>query len=498
MDLDRPTTTDVAAGPPAGPVPPAVAPAGSVTAMSLSRRGFLAWSAALTLAACADAAPTPRSLVPTTAVGSPAPTPSPVASPSIGASPSSAPVPSPAGPGRRILIRDTALAEGRNDRLQVGISLLVENGAISWIRPADDEGDPGPTDGLEIVDGNGATVVPGLVDCHSHVSMPGGGHWIDRAFDAPADLARAGEHNGRIMTRAGIRWARDVGSPVGSDPVDGRERGLSLGLRDRWAAAGGDLPYIRAAGTWLTRRGTLPAGLGVEARNADELLEAAIRQLDDGADLVKLYLDGPDAEASPWSVAEIRRVVDAVHGRGAKVTAHSGRLSGARAGVAGGVDSLEHGFELDDVVARDMAARGTALVSTLTVMRSWQTFARTTTMPRFTGAPGRRSIAARLERAEASVRIARAAGVAIAAGTDFGGGSGRANQLAWEVESLVAAGLEPWEALGAATWRGGELLGEPDAGVIRVGGPADIVLVHGDPTTDPTALWRVWRVIWSD
>ena len=46
--------------------------------------------------------------------------------------------------------------------------------------------------------------------------------------------------------------------------------------------------------------------------------------------------------------------------------------------------------------------------------------------------------------------------------------------------------------------RGGELLGEPDAGVIRVGGPADIVLVHGDPTTDPTALWRVWRVVWSD
>ena len=88
---------------------------------------------------------------------------------------------------------------------------------------------------------------------------------------------------------------------------------------------------------------------------------------------------------------------------------------------------------------------------------------------------------------------ARAAGVAICAGTDFGGGSARANQLAWEVESLVAAGLEPWEALGAATWRGGELLGEQDAGTLREGGPARFFLVHGDPLSDPQALWRVWR-----
>jgi imidazolonepropionase-like amidohydrolase len=103
----------------------------------------------------------------------------------------------------------------------------------------------------------------------------------------------------------------------------------------------------------------------------------------------------------------------------------------------------------------------------------------------------------RRERAEESARIAHAAGVRIATGTDFGGGSTRGNQLAWEVEALVAAGLEPWEALGAATWRGGELLGEPDAGVLRDGGPADFSLVHGDPLSDPTTLWRVWRVSWA-
>jgi imidazolonepropionase-like amidohydrolase len=161
------------------------------------------------------------------------------------------------------------------------------------------------------------------------------------------------------------------------------------------------------------------------------------------------------------------------------------------------VDALEHGFELDADVARAMAVNGVRLVSTLCVLASWQTFDRTTTLPRFATDEGRARIAARRERAFESIRHAHAAGVAISTGTDFGGGSTRANQLAWEVEQLVEAGLEPWEALGAATWRGGELLGEPDAGVLREGGPADLVLVHGDPLSDAAALWRAWHVAWA-
>jgi imidazolonepropionase-like amidohydrolase len=472
----------------------------------LSRRGFLAWSAAVTLAACADpitptirpsasaaqsASPSPATASPSDAPASPSSSPTPA--------PATSPSPSAAGDPRRVLYRDAALADGRSDKLRIGVSVLVEGATIAWIRPSDDEPNPGPKAGLEIVDASGSTIVPGLVDCHSHVMMPGGANWIDRAFDDEADLLRAAEHNGRLLSRAGVRWARDVGAPVGVDPADGKRRALSIGVRDRWAAERRtDYPYLRAAGTWLTRRGTLPGGLGVEADNADELLAAAMRQLDDGADLVKLYLDGPDASTSPWTVTEIRRVVRAAHDRGARVTAHSGRIAGARAGVAGGVDALEHGFELDADVCADMVRLKTTLVSTLAVMRSWRTFARTTTMARFASADGRRATAARLERAEVSIRAARKAGVAIATGTDFGGGSGRANHLAWEVEGLVRAGLEPWEALGAATWRGGELLDEPEAGVIREGGPADFLLVHGDPTSDATALWRVWRVAWVD
>jgi imidazolonepropionase-like amidohydrolase len=130
------------------------------------------------------------------------------------------------------------------------------------------------------------------------------------------------------------------------------------------------------------------------------------------------------------------------------------------------------------------------VVSTLSVLHSWQGFASTTTMERFTAPDGRRRIAERLEVAQASVRAAHAVGVPVAAGSDFGGGSVRAGHLAREVEGLVRAGLEPWNALGAATWRGGDVLGDPHAGRLAVGSPAHFTLVHGDPA----AIWRVWRV----
>jgi imidazolonepropionase-like amidohydrolase len=294
-----------------------------------------------------------------------------------------------------------------------------------------------------------------------------------------------------------VSAGRDVGAPIRVDPLDGRERALSLGLRERWRGQVG-YPYVRAAGAWVTRAGTLPAGLTAEAEDADELLRLALQQLDDGADFVKLYLDGPDPDAAPWTANEVRRVVTAAHERGAKVTAHAGRLSGSRVCAEAGVDCIEHGFELDEDCVRLMSKLGIALVSTLTVLKSWKTFGRTTTIERFAGPEGRKRVAERWEAARSSIRLAHGAGVLLGAGTDFGGGSARANQLAWEVEALTEAGLEPWEAVASVTWKAGEVLGEPEAGQIREGGPADFFLVHGDPLSDPAALWRVWRVAWAD
>jgi imidazolonepropionase-like amidohydrolase len=386
-----------------------------------------------------------------------------------------------------ILYRDAALADGQSAQLSLGVSVLVSGGRISWIRPASDEG-PLPGD-CEVVDAGGTTIVPGMVDGHSHLTLPGGSHWIDRGSDPTDRLLAVAEDNGELLWRSGVRWARDVGSP--RRPDGDVDRALAIGIRDRWRGRP-DRPYVRAAGTWIATRGLLPPGLAVEAGDADELLGAAMAQLDDGADFVKLYLDGPDPATPPFSADEVARVVAAVHARGAKVTAHATKLPGTRACAFGGVDSIEHGFELDADVAQAMATRGCVLVTTMTVLKSWLTFTTTTSIPRFT--QSRAQIAETLQTAMASARLAHDAGVSIVGGTDFGGGSSRANQLPWEVECLVQAGLEPWQALASVTWRGGALLGEPDAGVIREAGPADFSLIHGDPLSDPTALWRVWRV----
>lgn len=312
---------------------------------------------------------------------------------------------------------------------------------------------------------------------------------MERAADPTQELVRAAEENASLLRGAGVKWVRDVGSPE----RDGRA--LALTLRDAWRGRQG-FPEIRAAGTWIARAGSLPPGYAVEVKDGDGLLTAGRRQLDLGADMLKLYMDGPERDVSPFTSSEVSALVAEATSRGSWVTAHSGTLDGARAAVRAGVASLEHGFQLDRELAAEMAARGVALVSTLAVLESWRSFATTTAEPRFGTGQGRASVAARREWARHSLRLADEAGVLIAAGTDFGGGSLRANQLAWEVQCLVECGMAPVRALAAATRNGGLLLREPEAGHLREGGPANLVLVHCDPLSDPAALWRVWRVTW--
>jgi imidazolonepropionase-like amidohydrolase len=132
------------------------------------------------------------------------------------------------------------------------MAMLVTDGRVGWLGPADQAPDPGP--GVELVDAGGTTAVAGMVDAHSHLTLPGGSHWIDRAGDPTDRLLATAEDNARLLRQAGVRWARDVGAPV----RDGRA--LSLTVRERWQGRPG-YPYIRAAGGWLARTGSLPSGL---------------------------------------------------------------------------------------------------------------------------------------------------------------------------------------------------------------------------------------------
>ena len=381
----------------------------------------------------------------------------------------------------RTILHDAALADGSSDSLRLGVSLAIADGRIESIG-ANEEIDQ---TGALVIDAGGAVIVPGMVDCHSHLTMQGGSHWIARGDDPPPVLRQVARENAKRLVQAGVLWARDVGAPS----ADGRP--ISLDAREELSGKAGN-PYIRVAGTWIGKTGYPDMWVTTDD---DGLKDAALHQLDLGTDLVKIYMDAPGGvKDSPFSVPALKAATDAVHARGARVACHCGYLDGARVAAEAGVDSIEHGMELDDDIAKTMKKNNVTLTSTLSIFASWETFARTTAIERFTTEEGRQRIVKRKEGAYASVAAAKRAGVRIATGSDFGGGSVRAGHLAWEVELLVAAGLTPREALIAATRAGGELLGIDHAGRIDKGMPADLVLVHGDPLSDARALWRVWAV----
>ncbi|KAA9154529.1 hypothetical protein F6B41_12740, partial [Microbacterium lushaniae] len=209
-----------------------------------------------------------------------------------------------------------ALADGRSPRLEKDRAILVRDGLVAEITSADaaprlDD----PT--VDVVDASGSTVVPSMVDCHAHLVLPGGARWIERAFDPTDNLVAVSERTRFALLESGVRWIRDVGSPVRSDLPEGTSRALALHIRDRWRA-GGAAPVALVAGGWLATVGALPEGMAVANRDGDELVASALSQLDAGADLVKLYLDGPKGTTTcPFSTADVRAVTDAVHARGA-------------------------------------------------------------------------------------------------------------------------------------------------------------------------------------
>ena len=168
-----------------------------------------------------------------------------------------------AGAARR-LYRNVAIADGLSPQRQTAMSVLVDSGKVAWIRPSDAEGNPGPAAGLTIIDGNGMTAVPGLVDAHCHLTSPGGKNWLDHFKDPPSTMLQTAERNGDLARRAGTAWLREVGSPTVVDPIDGRRRALALGIRDRWAGRG-DRPRVRSGGTWIAPPRTMARGVSIVA-----------------------------------------------------------------------------------------------------------------------------------------------------------------------------------------------------------------------------------------
>jgi len=314
-----------------------------------------------------------------------------------------------------------------------------------------------PVPGAETV-ADGGYVLPGLVDAHCHVGL---------GPDGPVGLEEAGEQ-ARTDRDGGALLIRDCGSPIDTT------------LLQRQA----DLPRIVRAGRHLARPKRYIPALGVELDDPGLLPEAVAEQARAGDGWVKLVGDWIDREigdiAPLWPDDVLVEAIAVAHSRGARVTAHVFGEDALPGLIGAGIDCIEHGTGLSDDVVDEMARRAVALVPTLINVETFPAIADTATRyPRY--AAHMRALHAR---APATVSAALDAGVPVYVGTDAGGGIAH-GRVVDEIVALRAAGMDGERALAAASWAAREWLDVP--GLVD-GAPADLLVVDGDPRSDPDVL----------
>ena len=299
-------------------------------------------------------------------------------------------------------------------------------------------------------------LLPGLVDAHTHPGAEDPGKPLDEALlrdDLRAHLA------------AGVTMIRSPG--LAGDPP-------------AWFGQADDLPRAVHAGPWIAQHGQFFDGWGRRADHAELPSVAAAQAARTG--WAKIIGDwGPDDEPVPADV--LAAVVAAVHEAGGRVAVHSQHAAGGAAAVAAGVDSLEHGMELDPALLPRMAEQGTALTPTLDVLLSHLDDVRARP-----DGPRKEWYLRGATAHPALVAAAAEAGVTILAGTD----SRPHGRVADEIRALAAVGLTPHQALAAGSWAARAYLG---LGALTPGAPADAVVYDADPRTDLTILDRPRAVI---
>jgi imidazolonepropionase-like amidohydrolase len=391
---------------------------------------------------------------------------------------------------KAVAIHAANLIDGMSAQPRHNVTIVIRGNKIESVS----EGGAAPA-GAEVInfDAN-TTVLPGLIDTHTHIFLQGedpaeGGYDI-QLLKHPSSYrsARAVVAAQRALEQ-GFTTIRDV-------ETEGAGYG-DVGIKE--AINDGYIPGPRMF--VATRAISVTGGYPLEGYNPDivvpkgaqlgdgpvELRKIAREQIENGADWIKVYMthrswvdkDGKLVSQPTLTLDEIKAVSDEAHGQQHKVACHAYSGIGLHRALDGGCDSIEHGLSLDDAAIAQMLKQGTWYVPTLSVYYYDQAPADT---------PEGKRDRARSGEHEVSFKKALKAGVKIAFGTDIGG-IPWTDPIAQEFGYMVKFGMAPMDAIKAATSRAAELLDKKgELGVIAPGAYADVVAVPGDPLANVDAL----------
>jgi imidazolonepropionase-like amidohydrolase len=386
---------------------------------------------------------------------------------------------------RPIVLKAAHLFDSVSGRLTDGGVILVQGEKIQAVGAAS----PLPAD-AQVIDLGDATLLPGFIDAHVHLSQESGPNWyLDFYHDVmrfPAEQVLYGAHYAKLTLEAGFTTVRDVGS----------ENYTALGLRNAIAAGVIPGPRMLVSNYAIGSTGghadqapypperIAPAGTTKGVCNGPEECREAVRyQLKYGADVIKFMPSGgvlslSDPVDNPQlTQEEMNAIVSEAHNWGRKVAAHCHGDKAAKMAIAAGVDSIEHGTFLKDDTLLEMKKKHVYLVATL--------FAGAWVGEHLDKFPAPIAAKARAASAQAQIMFQHAVkvGTPVALGTDAAVEPHGLN--AREFSLMAKNGLTPAQALMAGTAHGADLLGVADkVGTLSAGKLADIVAVAGNPLTD--------------
>jgi imidazolonepropionase-like amidohydrolase len=349
----------------------------------------------------------------------------------------------------------------------------------------------------KVVDLGHVTLLPGLIDCHTHIMAriadADNGYALNLATKSQAFRALEGAFDARLTLNAGFTTIRDVENE-GSGYAD-------VALRDAITQGLAEGPHMQVATRGIAVVGQYnPFGISPDLSDfptgaqmvsgVEEARRAAREQIGHGADLIKVYADW---DYPTFTVEEMHAIVEEAHKERRKVAAHATTAEGMKNAITAGVDSIEHGFGADRESLEMMKARGTFLVPTVGVVDAQLELRKNEPLT----AEQRQRRDAFLQGIQQSLQLAVTLGLKIASGSDASSPASQGRN-ADQLIAMVRRGMTPLEVIRAATINAAELMGwQEDVGAIEAGKYADLIAVEGDPLANIALLQQVQFVMKS-